>query len=81
MPIQSRTNSGEHLQFFYLIFGHDSLENYMRTNFAMMQHHKYSYTDLENMIAWERQIYVLLLNNYIKEENERIRLQQMQRRR
>jgi hypothetical protein len=52
----------------------------MRTNFAMMQHHKYSYADLESMLAWERQIYVLLLNNYIKEENERIKLQQMQRR-
>ena len=47
----------------------------------MMQHHKYSYTDLENMLSWERQIYVVLLNNYIKEENEKIKLQEQQRRR
>jgi len=51
----------------------------MKTNFAMMQHHKYSYGDLDNMMAWERQIYVILLNNYIKEENERIKLQQAAR--
>lgn len=63
------------------MFGYDSLVNFMKTNFAMMQHHKYSYSDLENMMAWERQIYVLLLNNYIKEENERIKLQQTTRRR
>ena len=39
-----------------------------------MQHHKYSLTELENMVPWEREIYVNLLSNYIKEENDRIRL-------
>ena len=37
----------------------------------MMQEHKYSLTELENMIPWERQIYIGLLETYIKEENER----------
>jgi len=36
-----------------------------------MQHHKYSLTEIENMLPWERDIYVSLLVNYIKEENER----------
>jgi len=36
-----------------------------------MQHHKYSLTELESMIPWERDIYVQLLINHIKEENER----------
>lgn len=36
-----------------------------------MQHHKYSLTELENMMPWEREIYVTLLIEYIKEENER----------
>ena len=36
-----------------------------------MQHHKYSLTDIENMIPWERDVYVSLLVNYIKEENEK----------
>jgi hypothetical protein len=38
-----------------------------------MQHHKYSLTELDNMMPWEREIYVSLLTEYIKEENERIR--------
>jgi len=42
----------------------------------MMQHHKYSLTELENMMPWEREIYVGLLVEYIKEENERIEKEQ-----
>jgi hypothetical protein len=38
----------------------------------MMQHHNYSLTELENMIPWEREIYIELLLNYLKEEKERI---------
>ena len=41
-----------------------------------MQHHKYSLTEIENMIPWERDIYVNLLVNYIKEENEKERKRQ-----
>jgi len=36
-----------------------------------MQHHKYSLTELEDMMPWEREIYVNLLMQYIEEENER----------
>ena len=38
-----------------------------------MQHHKYSLTELENMMPWVREIYVGLLQQYIKEENEKLR--------
>jgi hypothetical protein len=34
-----------------------------------MQHHHYSLTELEDMIPWERQIYVALLKQYIEDEN------------
>tara|TARA_R100001369_G_C3255130_1_gene156919 strand:- start:44 stop:184 length:141 start_codon:yes stop_codon:yes gene_type:complete len=37
-----------------------------------MQHHKYSLTELEDMIPWERDVYLGLLEKHIKEENERI---------
>ena len=37
-----------------------------------MQHHKYSLTELENMMPWEREVYMGLLAQYVKEENERI---------
>ena len=38
----------------------------------MMQHHNYSLTELDNMIPWEREIYIGLLLNFLKEERERI---------
>ena len=37
----------------------------------MMQHHKYRLEELNDMIPWERQIYVSLLMQHIKEENDR----------
>ena len=36
-----------------------------------MQHHKYSLTEIENMMPWERDIYVDMLSTWIKEENEK----------
>jgi len=42
-------------------------------NFALMQHHKYSLTELNDMLPWEREIYVNLLINHIKEEKEKQR--------
>ena len=55
------------------MLGHDSLMNYYKTNFALMQHHKYSLTELESMMPWERFLYVDLLKEHIKEQNEKIR--------
>ena len=50
----------------------------LNTNFSMMQHHKYSLSDIENMIPWERDVYIALLVKFIAEENERIKRQQNQ---
>ena len=47
----------------------EDLESYYRTNFALMQYHKYSLTELENMMPWERDIYTTLLQQHIEEEN------------
>ena len=52
---------------------HTSLESYYKTTFQLMQHHKYSLTELDNMMPWEREIYVNLLMQHIDEENERIK--------
>ena len=35
----------------------------------MIQHHKYTLTEIENMMPWERDVYVALLKQYIEEEN------------
>ena len=48
---------------------HEDLESYYKLNFALMQHHKYNLTELENMMPWEREIYVSLLQQYVEEEN------------
>ena len=48
---------------------HTDLASYFKINFALMQHHKYSITELENMIPWEKDVYVALLEQYIEEEN------------
>ena len=48
---------------------HEDLASYFKLNFALMQHHKYSLTEIENMMPWERDIYVGLLNQQIEEEN------------
>ena len=48
---------------------HINLESYFKLNFSLMQHHKYSLTEIENMMPWERDIYLGLLNQYIEEEN------------
>ena len=48
---------------------HINLESYFKLNFSLMQHHKYSLTEIENMIPWERDIYLGLLNQYIEDEN------------
>lgn len=42
----------------------------------MMQHHGYSLTELDNMVPWEREIYVALLTDWIEEENERLKNEQ-----
>jgi len=36
----------------------------------MMQHHKYSLTELDNMMPWEREVYISLLLNFLKEQEE-----------
>jgi len=46
-----------------------------------MQHHHYSLAELEEMIPWERDIYVSLLIQYIEAENEKIKQKNAERRR
>ena len=52
--------------FFQLNLLHESLESFFRTNFALMQYHKYSLGDLEGMLLWEREIYVETISTAYK---------------
>ena len=53
------------------MLSHNSLANMYYTNFSLMQFHKYSLTELENMIPFERDIYVQMLVSYLKEQEEK----------
>ncbi len=44
-----------------------------------MQHHNYSLTELDNMMPWEREIYIAMLLNWLEEEKERKKLQRKNR--
>ena len=47
--------------------------NHFETNFTLMENHNYSLSDLENMMPWEREVYVTLLINYLKEKEQQER--------
>lgn len=48
---------------------YDTLQNHYETTFILMQDHKWSWSDIQNMIPFERDIYLILLNRWIKERN------------
>ena len=49
---------------------HESLESYYKINFALVQHHKYSITELESLYPFERDIYFDMLVEHVKEVQE-----------
>lgn len=55
---------------------HIDLESYFRIMFAMVQYHKWSLTELENMMPIERDIYVILMKQHLEEEEEKARQRQ-----
>jgi hypothetical protein len=59
------------------MLGHDKLASYFKTNFGLIQHHKYSLAELENMIPWERTMYIGLLLQYLKEQETKMREAEM----
>ena len=76
MWFRTQTACGGTRKFFRLILCYDDLRNYYKTNFSLMQHHKYSLTELENMIPWERDIYIAMLIQYLEEENQKLKERQ-----
>lgn len=73
MWIRRDNNFGGTSKFFRLSFGYENLGNFYQTNFSLMHHHKYSLTELENMLPWEREVYVGLLLQFIEEEKEKMK--------
>lgn len=51
------------------MLSHISLLAYYKVNFALIQHHKYSTSEIESWLPFERDIYVDMLNAYIEQKN------------
>ena len=54
---------------------HLSAESYYELTFSLIQYHKYSLTEIENLMPWERDIYVGLLQQHLEEEQLKQRQQ------
>ncbi|CAB4141266.1 hypothetical protein UFOVP410_105 [uncultured Caudovirales phage] len=54
------------------MLNHTSLEVYYHTTFSLVQHHKYSLTEIENMIPYELDIYLEFLMTHIKEQEAKM---------
>lgn len=55
------------------MMGHDNLSNHFKTNFSMVQHHKWDIGELNNMIPWERIVYVDLLQKFLEDQEKEAR--------
>jgi hypothetical protein len=56
--------------------GHDSLANHIKSNFNLIHHHKWSLGEINEMIPWEKNIYVELLNAYLDEQEAENKLRE-----
>tara|TARA_B100001250_G_C19816968_1_gene799054 strand:+ start:6238 stop:6420 length:183 start_codon:yes stop_codon:yes gene_type:complete len=47
---------------------HSSVDSFYEINFALMHYHKWSLSEIENMIPFERDIYMKYLMNALEKE-------------
>lgn len=65
---RKQSKTGGSSRFFLVCLSHDNLVSHFKTNFALMQHFKYSLHDIENMHPWEREVYLMLLEQHLEKE-------------
>jgi len=56
-----------------LSFRGANLKAYYENMFTLTHQYKYTLTELENMIPWERNMYIGMVNNWVKEETEKLK--------
>ena len=78
MSFQAYSQDGGTQRFFYLSFRNASLKNYYNNMFTMVHQYKYTLTELENMIPWERDTYIGMVNSWVKEESDKIKQKQVE---
>ena len=60
--------------------GHDNLANHFKTNFGLMQHHKWSISEMESMMPWERYAYIEMLQAFLIEEEKKAQQRELEMR-
>lgn len=53
-----------------MCLSHEELANYYKTNFLLQRHHKYTLTELDMMMPWEREIQLIMLMQALEEEKQ-----------
>ena len=53
-----------------MCLSHETLENYFKTSFLLSRHHKYSITEIESMMPWEKEVHLILLLQALEEEKQ-----------
>lgn len=76
MRIQAQLCAGGSQRFFFLSFGNGGLKSYYNLNFTLLYNHKIDFRIFDDMIPWEKDIYLNLLTTKIKEENEEAKVRQ-----
>ena len=59
-----------------MALSHSNLNNYFQQVFSLVQYHKWSLRDVENMMPWEREVHTALLIQHLEKEEERNNKQQ-----
>ncbi len=52
---------------------YEGLMTHFKNNFSLMHHHKWALSDIESMIPWERQIYIEMLTQFLKEQEQKMK--------
>lgn len=56
-----------------MCLGHETIHNFYKAQFALMQYHKYSLSDLEDMIPFEREVYIAMLIQHLDEQKQKLK--------
>lgn len=52
--------------------GNDELVDLLKTNFLLMHEHNFSLTEIEEMVPYEREIYLLMLIEHLEKKKKQL---------
>lgn len=79
MWISPQDYAGGSGRFFRVSFSDNSLKQYYTTNFTLMYHHKMDIETLDRLMPWERELYIGMMIDEVKNENFKLQMAAAQR--